>query len=172
MDVHAGAGIAMGPDNLIGEIHKFAPVGVTFAGPNILTRGVTTFRQGVIRCHPCLMDEIEAVSGSGSAAVGRFDRVFAKHCRLLASNLLRTLILGLAGTRPSREWKQKRGRKKLSRPLTRLSAAFALATDVLLLTQRGCDSPARSVIRAHGGRAEPTVYRQRSEPSVRTCRSP
>jgi acyl-CoA dehydrogenase len=136
MDIHAGAGISLGPRNLIGEFHKFPPIGVTVEGANILTRSLITFGQGVIRCHPCLKSELDAATSNDVAAQRVFDRVLARHLRLFARNLLRSVVHGLTGARLAAV---PRGTTDPGsyQQIGRLSAAFALTTDVLLFTQRG-----------------------------------
>lgn len=137
MDVHAGAGISLGPRNLIGEIQKFSQLGVTLEGANILTRSLITFGQGVIRCHPCLREEIEAASLRGRSSLTAFDKVFARHLRLMTSNVLRCVVFGLTGARVSVAPRGSRPNGRYYRQLSRLAAGFALTTDVVLFSLRG-----------------------------------
>jgi len=137
MDVHAGAGVSLGPRNLIGEIQKFPQLGVTLEGANILTRSLITFGQGVIRCHPCLREEIDAVSLRGRSSITAFDKVFARHLRLMTSNFLRCVVFGLTGARLSLAPRGSRPNGRYYRQLSRLAAGFALATDVVLFSVRG-----------------------------------
>jgi acyl-CoA dehydrogenase len=137
MDVYAGAGLCLGPRNLIGEIARFPPVGVTAQGPNLLTRNLVTFGLGVIRCHPSLRAEIDAASMRGRAALIAFDKAFARHLRHAFSNLVRTVLLGLTGSRLASAPRGSRPNGRYYRQLARLAAAFALTTDVVLFTVRG-----------------------------------
>jgi len=137
MDIHAGAGICLGPRNLIAEFSKFAPMGVTVEGANILTRTLMTFGQGVVRCHPCLQAELDAATRVGGADIRAFDRVFARHLRLAARHFLRSLLLGLSGARLAGHPARCRAPKRYYQQIGRVSAGFALTTDVLLLTLRG-----------------------------------
>ena len=137
LDVHGGAGVCLGPRNVVGMLHQFPPVAVTVEGANILTRSMMTFGQGAIRCHPYLLAELEAANDSdrerGAAA---FDRAVTAHIGLSVSNGVRTLLLGLTGGALARA---PRGGAvaRHYRQLTRMSAAFSVASDLLLLTLRG-----------------------------------
>ncbi len=137
MDVHAGAAICLGPRNLIAECAKFGPIGVTVEGANILTRTLMTFGQGVIRCHPCLQAELTAATRAGRPDLRAFDRACARHIRLAVRNGLRSLVLGLSAGRLAGSPVKSRAPRRYYRQIARLSAGFALATDVLLLTLRG-----------------------------------
>lgn len=137
MDVHAGAGLCLGPRNLLGEIAKFSQVAVTVEGSNILTRSLVTFGQGVIRCHPCLREEIDAASLRGRASFVAFDKAFARHLRLAAGNCVRVLLLGLTGARLAAAPRGSRPNGRYYRQLSRLAACFALTTDVVLYKLRG-----------------------------------
>ena len=137
MDVHAGAAICLGPRNLIAEFAKFGPIGTTVEGANILTRTLMTFGQGVIRCHPCLQTELTAATRAGAADMKGFDRAAARHLRLAARNGLRSLVHGLTGARFAGHPARSRARRRDYRQVARISAGFALATDILLVTLRG-----------------------------------
>lgn len=137
MDIHSGAAVCLGPRNVVGMLHRFPPVAVTVEGANILTRSMITFGQGAIRCHPYLLAELEAASDPDAAAGARkFDRTVTRHIGFSISNGVRTLLLGVSGGLLSLS---PRGGAvaRHYRALNRLSAAFALTTDLLLLTQRG-----------------------------------
>jgi acyl-CoA dehydrogenase len=136
MDVLGGKGICLGPNNLLGSIYRAAPIGITVEGANILTRSMIIFGQGVIRCHPYVLKEIEAVTNPDARrGLADFDRLIRKHAALILSNAARTLFFALTGGRlikaphtPARSY---------FRAATRLSAAFALTTDAALLTIGG-----------------------------------
>ncbi|HUO82389.1 MAG TPA: acyl-CoA dehydrogenase [Gammaproteobacteria bacterium] len=131
MDVHAGAGVCLGPSNIIGEYSKFPPLGVTVEGSNILTRTLIVFGQGVLRGHRYLRSEIEALSRPDAAEA--FDGVYVKHVGFMLSNATRTLALGLSNglvaRTPARLWRLRRQFRRLSH----MSAAFAFITDILLI---------------------------------------
>jgi acyl-CoA dehydrogenase len=134
MDVHAGAGVCLGPRNIIGEYSKFPWLGATVEGANILTRTLIVYGQGVLRGHHYLRSEIEALSRPDAAAA--FDRVFVKHVGFVLSNATRTLALGLSNglvaRTPARLWSLRRHFRRLAH----LSAAFAFVTEILLIELR------------------------------------
>ncbi|MEX0900931.1 MAG: acyl-CoA dehydrogenase [Gammaproteobacteria bacterium] len=137
LDVHGGAGVCLGPRNVVGLLHQFPPVAVTVEGANILTRSMMTFGQGAIRCHPYLLAELNAANdtdrGRGAAT---FDRAVTSHIGLSMSNGVRTVLLGLTGGALARA--PRAGPvARYYRQLTRLSAAFSVTADLLLLTLRG-----------------------------------
>ena len=134
MDIHAGAGLCLGPRNLIGEIAKFPRVAVTLQGANIMTRSQVAFGQGIIRCHPCLRDEIMAAGLRGRAALVAFDKAFARHLRLALSHALRSLLLGLTGARLAAAPRGSRPNGRYYRQLSRLAAAFGITPLVIGLT--------------------------------------
>jgi acyl-CoA dehydrogenase len=92
MDILGGAGISMGPRNLFAHPYKATPVGITVEGANILTRTLIVFGQGAIRCHPYVLEEVEALEAGSSK---RFDRAFWKHVKHVVRNLFRMIVLGL-----------------------------------------------------------------------------
>lgn len=137
MDIHAGAGVMLGPSNLIGEIHKFPALGVAEGGANILTRSLATFGQGVVRCHPCLRAEAEACARPGPRGLKDFDRALGLHLRLAVRHGLRAWVLGLTRALPAGAPARSGGMRRHYRRVGRVSAAFALTTDVLLVTYGG-----------------------------------
>ena len=52
MDIHAGKGIQVGPNNYLAHGYMGIPVSITVEGANILTRNLMIFGQGATRCHP------------------------------------------------------------------------------------------------------------------------
>lgn len=133
MDIRAGAGIIQGPRNILGQLYKCLPIGITVEGANILTRSMIIFGQGAIRCHPYVQQEIEAVARNDLEA---FDRSFFGHINFVFKNLARAGCLGLSEGKllgaPSHA-----GPKKYYRQLTWLSTAFALFSDMAMATLGG-----------------------------------
>lgn len=136
MDVMGGSGISQGPRNLLGRLYRAAPIGITVEGANILTRSMIIFGQGVIRCHPYILKEMQAAANPDSArGLADFDRLLGNHVGFTLNNAARAVFLGMTGGRlakappgPARRYYQK---------ATRFCAAFALAADVALLTLGG-----------------------------------
>ena len=67
MDVLAGAGVMQGPNNIIGQAYKSAPVGVTVEGANIMTRTLIIFGQGATRCHPYALKVVQGAEDNNVA---------------------------------------------------------------------------------------------------------
>lgn len=132
MDIQAGAAICRGDRNIYSRIYTSIPIGITVEGANILTRSLIVFGQGAMRCHPFLLKEVNAIMAKDLKA---FDRAFFGHINHVVRNGVRALVHGLTGgifaCVPC-------GRhRKNYRKVTRLSAAFAYAADLALLTLGG-----------------------------------
>ncbi|HLT12862.1 MAG TPA: acyl-CoA dehydrogenase, partial [Marinobacter sp.] len=137
MDIVAGRGVITGPRNFLARAYQAVPIGITVEGANILTRSLMIFGQGAIRCHPFIVEEIEAAGMEDEdKAAKKFDGIFYRHLAHTTRNALRALVLGL-----SKGWLETAPRhgdiQKYYRQLGRFSAAFALMTDVTLLTVGG-----------------------------------
>nr|WP_252971305.1 acyl-CoA dehydrogenase domain-containing protein [Marinobacter sp. DS40M8] len=83
------------------------------------------FGQGAIRCHPFIVEEIEAAGmDDKKAAVEKFDGIFYRHIAHTTRNALRSLVLALSGG--LLETVPRQGNIQSSyRQLARFSAAFA-----------------------------------------------
>lgn len=137
MDVIAGRGVITGPRNFLARVYQAIPIAITVEGANILTRSLMVFGQGAIRCHPFIVREIEAANNADhQAGVSEFDGVFFAHIAHTSRNVLRTLFLGL--THGWLEPVPVRGDlRKYYRQLSRFASAFAVLTDIGLLTLGG-----------------------------------
>ncbi|BFM12023.1 acyl-CoA dehydrogenase [Simiduia litorea] len=137
MDVTAGRGVITGPRNFLANAYQAIPIAITVEGANILTRSLMIFGQGAVRCHPFIADEIEAAGlEDRRAAIKKFDAVLYRHLAHTSKNLLRTFALGLTNGLLS-SGNKKGSIRKYYRQLNRFSAAFALITDVTLLSIGG-----------------------------------
>jgi acyl-CoA dehydrogenase len=109
------------------------PIAITVEGANILTRSMIIFGQGVIRCHPFVLKEIEAAAKNDLAA---FDAAFFGHISFTLSNAGRSLWLGFTGgwgypvpgTPDTRRYLQQ---------MARFSSGFALLADVSMFVIGG-----------------------------------
>jgi acyl-CoA dehydrogenase len=137
MDVHGGKGIIQGPNNYLAHAYQALPISITVEGANILTRSMIIFGQGVIRAHPCLLKEMNAVSGVANSQARRdFDNALFAHVGYTFSNLVRSLLLALTGSRMTLA--PVRGQHaRYFRQLTRMSAAFAFVADSILIVMGG-----------------------------------
>lgn len=137
MDVLGGAGIMMGPRNLLGRLYQAIPIGITVEGANILTRSLIIFGQGAIRCHPFVLRELRAAADTDhTQGLHDFDRALWGHLRFTLRNAVRALALGMTGARWASAPVTGPTRRDYQR-LTRMSAAFALAADVAMLVVGG-----------------------------------
>jgi acyl-CoA dehydrogenase len=133
MDIRAGAGICRGPRNSLARLYAAVPIGITVEGANILTRSMIIYGQGAIRCHPFVREEMMAVAGRD---IARFDRAFFGHVGFVFRNAVRAFLQGLAGGRLGSVPAGGLVGRYLRR-LTRVSAAFALVSDVAMATLGG-----------------------------------
>lgn len=130
MDVMGGAGICVGPRNVIARGYMSAPIGITVEGANILTRTLIVYGQGAIRCHPHVQREMRALAeGDGDAFVAAAFR----HVLFLLRNLLRSSVLSA-----TRGWL---ARSPVSGPAARYyrrlawaSATFAVLSDLAMIS--------------------------------------
>lgn len=136
MDVMGGYAISLGPRNVVARQYQAAPIGVTVEGANILTRSMIIFGQGVIRCHPCIRREMQAIADPDEArGIIEFDRLLCSHIALTLSHAARSLFHGLTGSIFARA--PEGPVRRYFQAGTRLSAAFALTADIALMTLGG-----------------------------------
>jgi acyl-CoA dehydrogenase len=133
MDILAGRGISMGPDNFLGRAYQALPIGITVEGANILTRNLIIFGQGAIRCHPFLYKEMCAVAAGDVVAL---DQALRGHASLIMSNLSRSLFHALTGGRLLQA-PQHSVRGCFYRQFSRMCLAFAVATEMSLISLGG-----------------------------------
>ena len=137
MDVHGGKGIILGPNNYLARAYQTLPISITVEGANILTRSMIIFGQGAIRAHPCLLKEMNAVSGIANSQARRtFDNALFTHIGFSISNMVRSLLLGLTGSRMTPA-PVTGPHAKYFRQLSRMSAAFAFLADSVLVLLGG-----------------------------------
>src|SRR5690606_13052747 len=90
MDIHAGKAVIDGPSNVLGNLYRAIPVGITVEGANILTRNLIIFGQGAIRCHPHLLQEMLALENANEQqGLREFDDAFWSHAWHSTKNLFR-----------------------------------------------------------------------------------
>ena len=137
MDVHAGKTIIDGPRNYLGNLWRAVPIGITVEGANLLTRNLIIFGQGSIRCHPYLLDEMQALQESDQAkALDTFDKAIWAHVGHSMLTFCRAWWRSWTGGRfaPAPDAGPVTAHY---RQLARYAAAFALAADMALLTLGG-----------------------------------
>lgn len=129
MDIMGGAGISLGPRNLLGEIYIATPIGITVEGANIMTRTLIIFGQGALRSHPFAYAEVKAYEANDLKA---FDRAFFGHIGHIVRNTCRSILLscsrGYLASTPDCHPQM----KIYFRRLSWTSATFALLSDVAM----------------------------------------
>ncbi len=133
MDIHGGKGIMMGPSNYLAGAYKILPVAITVEGANILTRNLIIFGQGAMRCHPHLLDEMEAAQEGNLKA---FDQHFLQHAGYAFNTGMRALVRGFTGgifirAVPDGPF------KNYYQQLTRMSGALAFIADKAMILLGG-----------------------------------
>jgi acyl-CoA dehydrogenase len=136
MDIHGGKGIVTGPNNYLAHAYQALPISITVEGANILTRSLIIFGQGAIRAHPWLLKEMQAAADPSPKSRIVFDNAMFSHVGHIISNLVRSLLLGLTGGLATRS-PRKSQTSRYFRQLTRMSAAFAFISDLVLITLGG-----------------------------------
>ncbi len=137
MDVHAGKAVIDGPSNYLGNFYRAVPVGITVEGANILTRSLIVFGQGAIRAHPYILKEMQALAEQDvEKGLAQFDAVFWTHVVHTLRTARRAFTSawtdGLFGETPTSGPTRRHYRR-----MGRYAAAFALASDMALLTMGG-----------------------------------
>lgn len=133
MDIIGGKGICMGPNNFAGRPYQGVPVGITVEGANILTRSMIIFGQGAMRCHPFLVDEINAASNEDrEQALEDFDVALMGHLGYGVQNGARSFFHGLTKGRFARSPVDDKSAKYYRR-LSRMSAAYSFLSDFAML---------------------------------------
>jgi acyl-CoA dehydrogenase len=137
MDVHGGKAIMDGPLNYLGNAYRAAPIGITVEGANALTRNLIIFGQGSIRCHPHLLSEMEALQiEDRKKSLDEFDKAFWAHVGHTFVTMIRakwrSWTGGIFAPAPDAG-----GVTPHYRQLSRYAAAFALTSDMALLTMGG-----------------------------------
>ncbi|WP_234493902.1 acyl-CoA dehydrogenase [Vibrio maritimus] len=137
MDVHAGRAIQDGPMNYLASSYLGIPVAITVEGANILTRNLMIFGQGATRCHPYVLQEMEAAANpDAKQGAADFDKLLFKHIGHATKNTLGAFTAALTGSKfvgahmsgPT---------KVYYKDLTRLSKALAVSADFAMLTLGG-----------------------------------
>ncbi|WEM42883.1 acyl-CoA dehydrogenase FadE [Photobacterium sp. DA100] len=137
MDIVGGKGICMGPSNFLARGYQGAPIAVTVEGANILTRSMIIFGQGAIRCHPYVLDEINAAyDEDANKALHDFDQSLFGHVGFVISNMVRSFWFGLTDGRGSSA-PRKDQTARYYQQLNRYSANLALLADMSMAVLGG-----------------------------------
>lgn len=141
MDIVGGKGICLGPSNFLARGYQGSPIAITVEGANILTRSMIIYGQGAIRCHPYVLNEMEAAYSESSDALDKFDSALAGHVSFTLSNLVRSLWFGLTDGRgsdtPTPTNNTDKQTKRYYQQLNRYSANLALLSDISMAVLGG-----------------------------------
>ncbi|OED78054.1 acyl-CoA dehydrogenase FadE [Vibrio crassostreae] len=141
MDIVGGKGICLGPSNFLARGYQGSPIAITVEGANILTRSMIIYGQGAIRCHPYVLNEMEAAYSESSDALDKFDSALAGHVSFTMSNLVRSLWFGLTDGRgsdtPTPSNKANKQTQRYYQKLNRYSANLALLSDISMAVLGG-----------------------------------
>ncbi|NOH19157.1 acyl-CoA dehydrogenase FadE [Vibrio cyclitrophicus] len=141
MDIVGGKGICLGPSNFLARGYQGSPIAITVEGANILTRSMIIYGQGAIRCHPYVLNEMEAAYSESSDALDKFDSALAGHVSFTMSNLVRSLWFGLTDGRgsdaPTPLNKTDKQTQRYYQQLNRYSANLALLSDISMAVLGG-----------------------------------
>ncbi|WP_447078546.1 acyl-CoA dehydrogenase FadE [Shewanella algae] len=137
MDIHGGKGVCLGPNNYMGRGYQAAPIAITVEGANILTRSMIIYGQGAIRCHPYVLAEMESAFDSDvNRGLNNFDAALFGHIGFTTSNFIRSLWMGLTGSRFSNAPFADKT-KRYYQHMNRFSANLALLSDLAMATLGG-----------------------------------
>lgn len=129
MDIMGGAGISMGPRNVLAEIYIATPIGITVEGANIMTRTLIIFGQGALRAHPFAYAEVKAYEANDLKA---FDKAFFGHIGHIVRNTCRAILLSLSRGYLAATPDCHPQMKIYFRRLSWTSATYALLADVAM----------------------------------------
>lgn len=137
LDVHGGRGICDGPSNYLFGVYQSVPVAITVEGANILTRNLMIFGQGAIRCHPHLLNEMNAaLLEDPKEALEAFDKELWAHIADATSNIFRAfwhnLTFAIFSSTP-----EMRGIGGMYRQLHAACVTFAAVSDIVMGTLGG-----------------------------------
>lgn len=134
MDIMGGAGISLGPRNLLGEIYVATPIGITVEGANIMTRTLIIFGQGALRAHPYAFSEVMALEARDVKA---FDKAFWGHIGHIVRNTCRSILLSLSRGYLAGAPDCHPQMRIYFRRLSWASASFAILADIAMGTLGG-----------------------------------
>jgi len=127
MDILGGAAIIRGEKNLLAHAYFAIPISITVEGANILTRNLMQFGQGLIKCHPYIYGQVQALNAND---VKKFDDLLFKHVGLVNSSVFKSLIYYFTrGILISAKGNFKRYRQKL----IWISAEFTFLSNISLV---------------------------------------
>ncbi len=138
VEIHGARAVCLGPGNLLEPYLNLAPLVLSADGGDLVSRALTIYGQGLMRSHPFVARELEAVRDSDRLrGEQRFDELFGQHMAFTASNAVKALLLAMGGGRLVRVPRRADWTGPWFRKLSRMSAAFALTNDAMLALYGG-----------------------------------
>jgi acyl-CoA dehydrogenase len=137
MDIQGGKGICLGPSNSIGRLYQEIPICITVEGANILTRNMIIFGQGLMRAHPYLHQEMQAVSQGVTHGLKAFDDLIFQHINHVVRSKVQAFIYGLTRARGVVVRGYPKEVRRYYQYIVRFSTAFAFLVEMLLLLLGG-----------------------------------
>ena len=136
-DIHGGRAIMCGPRNYLEEMYRSVPVAITVEGANILTQSLIVFGQGILRCHPYLLEEVKALQSANEAdAVRALEKQLFPHFGYVITNASASLAYAYSFGRlaPSIG---KGVLKRLTQAISATSNLLSFVSDLSLLSYGG-----------------------------------
>lgn len=127
MDVLGGSAIMRGKGNLLAHAYFALPISITVEGANILTRNLMQFGQGLIKSHPYIYTQINALKNNN---IESFDKAFFSHIGLVTNAFAKTIVYNFTRGHASC---QKGDLKRYKQKLVWVSAEFTFLTNLALL---------------------------------------
>lgn len=134
MDIMGGAGISLGPRNLLAENYIATPIGITVEGANIMTRTLIVFGQGALRAHPYAYAQVKAVEANDLKA---FDEAFMGHIGHVIRNMCRSIVLSWTRGYAASSYETLPELKIYYRRLKWASASFGIMADIAMAALGG-----------------------------------
>merc|ERR1719321_2608578 len=85
----------MGASNYLGSAYMSFPIAITVEGANIMTRSFQIIGQGLMRCHPHLLDVVEALQSDSADAPANFMKGVKNMASHGATNFGRSVVAGV-----------------------------------------------------------------------------
>ena len=137
MDIAGGKGICLGNSNFLARSYQGSPIAITVEGANILTRSMIIYGQGAIRCHPYVLEEMDAAYlEDKQASLDKFDAAVFGHIGFGISNFVRSLWFGLTDGRGSKTPFSDET-KRYYQQVNRYSTNLALLSDISMAVLGG-----------------------------------
>jgi alkylation response protein AidB-like acyl-CoA dehydrogenase len=133
MDIHGGRGVIMGPHNYLAGVYDSVPVGITVEGANIMTRNLLIYGQGMMKCHPYLRREYNALAVTDGLA--DFDKALFAHIGYFLQNKVKAIFQAFTCGCLLKGYPGKF--RAYYRDITRLSSALSYVSDVVLMVLGG-----------------------------------